>query len=197
MSRHAPPVPDAARSTLGAGFSRHSARVSDRRESLLRTTNGLSIMPSLIDYVLQNNLEGLKESLARGADPNQAGRDGRTPLIHAAIDNQIEVANKLLNSKANVNAQDTSGNSSLHYAAQDYHCEMVRLLLDNGADVNIQDAFGNTPLWRAVFNSRGRGDVIGALLKAGADRNLRNKAGKTPLELAKTIANYNISQFFA
>jgi ankyrin repeat protein len=60
------------------------------------------------------------------------------------------------------------GNSALHYAAQEYHCEMARLLLDSGASVDIQDKHGNTSLWRAVFNSRGRGDVISILLKAGA-----------------------------
>jgi ankyrin repeat protein len=61
---------------------------------------------------------------------------------------------------------------------------------------NIEDRHGNTPLGRAVFNSRGRGELITALLKAGADRYHRNAYGKTPTELANTIANYNVAQFF-
>jgi uncharacterized protein len=122
--------------------------------------------------------------------------DGRTPLIQAATDNRLELAKLLLESGANVDAQDRLGKSALHYAAQEYHCEMARLLLASGASVDVQDKHGNTPLWRAVFNSRGRGDVISILLKAGADKSHRNKTGKTPLELANTIANYNIVQFF-
>jgi ankyrin repeat protein len=153
-------------------------------------------MASLIDYVFQNNLEGLKASLAQGSDTNQVDSDGRTPLIQAAIDNRLEVAKLLLESGANVNAQDALGNSALHYAAQEYHCEMAMLLLGNGASVDMQDKHGNTPLWRAVFNSRGRGEVIAILLKAGADKSHRNRTGKTPLELTKTIANYNIAGFF-
>jgi uncharacterized protein len=63
--------------------------------------------------------------------------------------------------------------------------------------VDSEDIHGNTPLWRAVFNSRGRGDLIELLLSSGADRGHRNKRGKTPLDLANTIANYDVAQFFA
>ncbi len=73
---------------------------------------------------------------------------------------------------------------------------MARLLLDKGATVDIADIHGNTPLWRTVFNSHGRGELISILLNAGADRNHRNKHRKTPLDAAKTIANYDIAQFF-
>jgi ankyrin repeat protein len=72
---------------------------------------------------------------------------------------------------------------------------MVSLLLQYCPTVDIQDAHGNTPLWRAVYNSRGREDIIQMLLGAGADKNHRNKHGKTPFQLAATIANYNIVQF--
>jgi len=166
------------------------------KSSLRATTIGLNVMTCIIDYVLQNNPKGLKVGLAQGSDPNEVDRDRRTPLILAAIDNLLEVAKLLLESGANVNAQDGLGNSALHYASQEYHCGMAKLLLDNGAIVDVQDKHGNTPLWRAVFYSRGRGDAIEILLKAGADKNHRNNIGKTPLDLAKTIANYNVTRYF-
>lgn len=152
-------------------------------------------MPSLIDFVLRNDLSGLKEGLARGSDPNRPDEDGRTPLIHAAIDNRIEAARILLESGANVNAQDHTGYSALHYSAQEYHPEIAALLLDNRAFVDIQDNYGNTPLWRAVFNSRGRGELAIILIRAGANKNHRNKNRKSPLDLAKNIANYDVAQF--
>lgn len=153
-------------------------------------------MVSLIDHVFQNNLAELRAALAQGTDPNQRDKEGRSPLIHAAIDNKLEMARLLLQTGAQVNAQDGLGNSALHYAAQEYNPEMATLLIGNNASVDIQDKHGNTPLWRAVFNSRGRGDLVTILLKAGADKNHRNKNGKSPLDLAKTIANYNIAEFF-
>jgi ankyrin repeat protein len=153
-------------------------------------------MASMIECVFRNDLSGLQTALAQGSDPNERDDDGRTPLIHAAIDNRLEVARLLLDSGADVDAQDAMGDSALHYAAQEHHSEMASLLIGHGARVDAEDNHGNTPLWRAVFHSRGRGELIRLVLKAGADQNHRNKKGKTPLDLAKTIANYNIVQFF-
>jgi ankyrin repeat protein len=154
-------------------------------------------MTSLTAFVFKNDPVGLRKALADGADPYGRDGDGRTPLIHAAIDNRLEVANELLDSGVQVDAQDQLGNSALHYAAQGDHLEMARLLIDKGgANVDVVEIHGNTPLWRAVFNFRGRGELILALLKAGADQNRKNKHGKSPLDLADTIANYDIRQFF-
>lgn len=154
-------------------------------------------MASLVESVFKDDLVGLRTGLAQGADPNERDNDGRTPLIHAAIHNKVESAKLLLDSGAQVDAQDELGNSALHYAAQECHLEMASLLISSGgANVDIVDVHGNTPLWRAVFNSRGKGELISVLLKAGADRSHANKRGKTPLDLAKTIANYDVAQFF-
>jgi ankyrin repeat protein len=70
-------------------------------------------------------------------------------------------------------------------------------LLERGASVDSRDAHGNTPLWRAVFESKNRGEVIKLLLAFGADRDLKNDHGISPLDLARTIANYDATQFFS
>jgi ankyrin repeat protein len=151
---------------------------------------------SLIESVFRNDLAELQSTLAQNVIVDERDNDARTPLIHAGIDNKLDAAKLLLASGASVDAQDKLGNSALHYAAQNYHLEMASLLIANHATVDIQDIHGNTPLWRAVFNSRGRGDLIAILLNAGAEKNHRNKTGKTPLALAKTISNYDIGRFF-
>jgi ankyrin repeat protein len=69
------------------------------------------------------------------------------------------------------------------------------MLLGSGASVDLGDEHGNSPLFRAVFNSQGRGEIITLLLKADADRDLKNFYGVSPLELAQTIGNYNVKQF--
>ena len=56
---------------------------------------------------------------------------------------------------------------------------------------------GNTPLFTAVFNSRGRGELIKLLRHHGADPWHPNNTSQTPIGLARLIANYNVAQFFA
>jgi ankyrin repeat protein len=74
---------------------------------------------------------------------------------------------------------------------------VVKLLLKAGAAVDPRDSYGNTPLWRAVFQSEGDGEVIQLLRKAGADPYIENKHGNSPLKLARTIDNYDVRQFFS
>ncbi|MEO7702080.1 MAG: ankyrin repeat domain-containing protein [Opitutus sp.] len=61
--------------------------------------------------------------------------------------------------------------------------------------VDPVDVHGNTPLWRAVFNSCGRGELIELLISRGADPTKKNKSGTTPKDLAETIANYEVAKF--
>ncbi|SMC00696.1 Ankyrin [Hymenobacter roseosalivarius DSM 11622] len=74
---------------------------------------------------------------------------------------------------------------------------MAELLLQAGATVDLPDAYGNTPLWRATFESHGRGAMLKLLLAHGADPAQQNHSGVSPLQLAESIANYNVKQFYA
>jgi ankyrin repeat protein len=154
-------------------------------------------MRSLIECILKRDLVALQNGLADGAHPDERDREGRKPLMNSTIENYIDAARLLIETGAEVDAQDQLGNSALHYAAQEHHAEMATLLITRGsARVDVTDIHGNTPLGRAVFNSRGRGELISILLSAGADRNRRNNHGKSPLDLAKAISNYDIARFF-
>jgi ankyrin repeat protein len=150
---------------------------------------------SLIKCVFREDVAGLQKRLRKRADTEEADEDRRTPLIHAAIDNKQQMAAILLDSGANVNAQDQLGNSALHYAANGWFVEMTRLLISHGANLELEDHHGNTPLSNAVFNSRGREDVIRVLVEAEADKNHRNRHGVSPLELARSIGNFDVAQF--
>ena len=121
---------------------------------------------------------------------------GRNPLHNATIEGDSASLNALLGAGADPNAQDDNGWAPLHFAAQANAAKMVELLIAAGANVDIRDSNGNTPLSTAVFNSRGSGDVIGLLRRAGADPFIVNAYGVSPLSLARTIANYDVAQFF-
>ncbi|HTN37157.1 MAG TPA: ankyrin repeat domain-containing protein [Arachidicoccus sp.] len=123
-------------------------------------------------------------------------RDKRSAIFYAVICNSAEIVLQLLKSNPNLNLKDGKGWSPLHYAAQDYLVQIASLLLENGVDIELKDDYGNTPLWRATYTSKGKGEMIRLLLSHGAERNNPNDSGICPLELAETIQNYNVIQFF-
>jgi ankyrin repeat protein len=122
---------------------------------------------------------------------------GRTPLHYAANDANADLCSQLLSAGADPNAQDDNGWTPLHFAAQAKSEGITRILIRAGANVALQDSFGNTPLFRAVFASLGDGSIIQVLRASGGDPNALNKSGVSPLQLARTIANYDIAKFFA
>ena len=94
------------------------------------------------------------------------------------------------------NSADEAGGTPLHFACQEWSVSGARRLIAFGAKVDPADDHGNTPLWRAVFASRGRGDLIGVLLAAGANPDAPNEAGITPRQLSERIGNYDVRSFF-
>lgn len=123
-------------------------------------------------------------------------QDGRSELHYAARDGDLAAVKKLVSQGDDVNLQDTRGWTPLHFAAQALSSEVTAYLLAHGAAVDTQDGHGNTALFRATFASRGDGAVIQLLRSAGADPRKKNKSGVSALELARTIANYDIARFY-
>lgn len=115
----------------------------------------------------------------------------------AVLAGRRDVAEAVLARGADVNAKDKRGWTALHFAAQDYRLEIAGLLLEHGADPNAKDEHGNGPLFRATFDSQGRGEVIRMLLSRGADPRMKNAHGVSALDLANTISNYDVKPFFS
>ncbi len=122
-------------------------------------------------------------------------RVGRTELHYAALEADLSKVKELLLASADPNASDDNGVTPLHFAAQSHSYAVMEALILAGASVDSVDANGNTPLSDAVFHSDG-GDLIKLLLRSGADRNKENNYGISPLELAKSIDNFDLVQFF-
>jgi ankyrin repeat protein len=122
---------------------------------------------------------------------------GRTPLHYAAVEGRDSDVARLLAKGANPNAQDDDGWTPLHCAAQSISAKAAQALLAAGANTELKDSYGNTPLWRAVMASKGNGAVIVLLRQHSADAQASNLSGITPVTLARTIANYDVAQFFS
>jgi uncharacterized protein len=123
--------------------------------------------------------------------------DGRTELHYAAADADAPRVRKLLARGLDPSAADASGWTPLHFAAQSHSAAVLEILLDAGAKVDAQDKHGNTALWRAVFESRGRGGCIKLLRSRGAAPAKPNRRGVSPVDLARTIANFDVARWFA
>ena len=128
--------------------------------------------------------------------PN-ATRLSRTSLHEAVIDANTKEVARLLAAGSNVNCQDDQGWTPLHFAAQSQSSQIVKQLLVGGASVDLADGHGNTPLFRAVFSYEGDGATINMLRDSGANPNTKNNHGVSPVELARNIANYDVSKYFS
>jgi ankyrin repeat protein len=123
-------------------------------------------------------------------------RYGRTRLHYAALEGDVGKVEALLSEGLNPGAPDDDGSTPLHAAVQSGSLPACAALLKAGAAVDARDANGNTPLSTAVFESRGKGDLIKLLREHGADPTLKNNYGVSPVSLARTIANFDVRQFF-
>lgn len=147
--------------------------------------------------IMSGETDKIRQNIA--ADKNVVTlRDklGRTLLMEAAIFKREDIAKLLIENGGEINAQDKKGWTALHFAVQSYLPNLVKLLIDKGAHIDPQDDYGNTPLFKAVIQSAGRGEIIRLLLTAGANRNLANKSGNSPYKLAQEITNFDLKQFF-
>ncbi|MDA0632517.1 ankyrin repeat domain-containing protein [Nonomuraea sp. MCN248] len=124
-------------------------------------------------------------------------RDGRSELHQAAFVGDADRVALLAEEGLNVDLPDRDGFTPLHLAAQEWNANAARALLDHGASVDSVNRYGNTPLFVAVFNSRGRGELISILREFGADPFKENNHGRSPLGLARLIGNYDVAQYFA
>jgi len=149
----------------------------------------------VISAVLARDAPRLRATLQAGANVDERDMDGRSGLHHACIQNEEVLVELLLKFKAQVAPADNDGWTPLHFAARNHQVGIAQKLLQAGAPVDATDAHGNTPLFRAVFESKGRGEMIKFLLEAGADQDRSNNHGTSPAALAATIANYNVRQW--
>jgi len=86
-----------------------------------------------------------------------------------------------------VNKKYQKGFNLLHFACEYNNITLAKELLERHINIEEKNIYGNTPLWIAVFNSRGKYEMVDLLLSYNANPNSANNSGNTPLKFAMTI----------
>lgn len=139
----------------------------------------------LLEAVPNNNLEGVKSALAKGADVNATNPADITALMLAAFNGNLDIFNTLLDADADINRLSGEGETALMMASLNGHLEIAKILIEKGADITIQDAgdAGGTALIKAAAG--GHIEVVRLLLANGADASTKNLYGDTALTLTQ------------
>lgn len=137
--------------------------------------------PLYIAAVL-GDIEKVDRLIDRGANTNEKGLKGHTPLIAVTRSHHSLIADHLLTAGADPNQKDDFGWAPLHHAVKTdtADCDIMSILVKHGADVNVRDGFHRTPLHRAA--QFGHVDAVIFLLKVGADPTAKDENGWTPLD---------------
>ena len=97
-----------------------------------------------------NEIDRMREYIAKGADVNAKDRIGVTPLFYTANDGSVEAARLLLKHGADILHTVPGGGTVLHSALLKEHEDLALFFIDQGANVNQATVAGVTPLHMAA-----------------------------------------------
>ena len=133
-----------------------------------------------LSVAIQNqDIDSLRDLIARGGNVNGKEDDNSTPLFAAVESGNIDAVRLLLDYGAKVNSRNKERLTPLMMLDEDATRELVDLLINSGANVNLVSKDGSTALIRAARISGA--EVLQALINAGADVNAQDKNGQTAL----------------
>lgn len=157
--------------------------ITELAEASTGTDNLQSLNAELQAAAEQGDVAAVLALLARGADADSAGREGRNAVINAAWRGRKEIVRLFLQRGAKTESTDQDERTPLIWSAINGHPGVAAELLKGGANPNHADSNGSTALIRAAWN--GHADVVRQLVAGGADLNRMNLGGHTALSLAR------------
>lgn len=100
---------------------------------------------SLYNAIQSNNIKTVESLLKKGANIDEPGLYGHTPLFQASMNNQPEIVEFLLNQGADPNNKISPNQyPPLHIATYYGHDRVMEILLQHGAIPSLQNARGET-----------------------------------------------------
>lgn len=186
MPRRTPSHTSAA--TVGHLKSALASAVRARNHQLMEQLLDSGVSPDmgesshpLNETIIRRDIEGVRLLLQFGANPNQADRDGKTPLWLAVDGSFLDGAALLLKYQAEPIFMPTLElETPLAFAVRALKTDLVHTLLAHGGDPNHETRNRSTVLIEAVRNKAPQ-RLVDLLLTAGADANLKNAEGRSAL----------------
>ena len=121
-----------------------------RKTRRTRKSQKAGAEPELFAAIRSKNVEGVKEALEYGADPNAVNPDSEnTPLIEAVHTDKPELVQLLIDAGAQVDAKGSEGGTALYWAADNMPLNdvksptavkiqtIMKILLKHGANPQI------------------------------------------------------------
>lgn len=137
--------------------------------------------------IVRLNDYGSLANLAMAGNLNLVNEDGQSLLHEASAYKSFDCAKILIGAQVNLDFKDTKGQTALHYCAAGGALDIAEIIVDAGADISLSDKFGNEPLWTAVFNARGKYEMVEFFIRAGSDPDHKNNSRKSPIDFARQI----------
>jgi beta-lactamase regulating signal transducer with metallopeptidase domain/ankyrin repeat protein len=122
---------------------------------------------ALYEAAQEGDFDGVKETVAAGANPSAIIHGDGSPLIGAARSGRIDIMKFLLDQGADPNGVVEGDGSPLIAAASHGKFEQVQMLIDHGAGVNLAVAGDENPLMNAA--EQGNLRIVQFLVEKGAD----------------------------
>ena len=172
--------------------ARWGSLINDLADLSAGNTNRRDLDSELRDAAEQGDIDAVLSLLARGADADKAGEEGRNAVINAAWRGRQQIIQLLLDRGVTTELRDDAGRTPLMWAAINGHKDIIGLLIESGANPNQTDNDGSSALIRAAWN--GHTSVVKSLIGAGANLNVRDRDGLTALAHARRENNTAIIQ---
>lgn len=136
-------------------------------------------MNEAVLYILENNIEALKEYLSYNSI-NQIDDKGNTLLHYAIMYNKLEICYYLINSHIFLNQQNHLGMTPLFLAVHKNMQGVCNSLLKNNCDVSLRNDKGETPFYYSFLY--GRTEIIKLFIEyRKADFTQKNEMGENIL----------------
>eukprot|EP00195_Chlamydomonas_chlamydogama_P014942 CAMPEP_0202909808 /NCGR_PEP_ID=MMETSP1392-20130828/50328_1 /ASSEMBLY_ACC=CAM_ASM_000868 /TAXON_ID=225041 /ORGANISM="Chlamydomonas chlamydogama, Strain SAG 11-48b" /LENGTH=222 /DNA_ID=CAMNT_0049599677 /DNA_START=254 /DNA_END=922 /DNA_ORIENTATION=- len=140
-----------------------------------------------------NDVEGVRKAIADGADLNQRGQGGQTPIMAATLSGSTDVVKLLLDEyrgKVDLSIGEQDGYTPMHGAGFQGRHAVARLLLDAGLNPSDRHRDGYTPIHRACWGTEKRHTkTVKVLLEEGKVDVDELSNGMTPLDSAMRNGN--------